>query len=76
MIIDILSKIFDMVVNKVALPIAVLCAILLFVPKNILQEIEVLSIVNTYRGIIWIIFLFSFLIHIYDKGKLLVNYIK
>lgn len=76
MITEVLSKIFDVVVNKVALPISLLCAILLFIPKNILQDIEVLSIVNSYRGIIWIIFLFSFLIYTYDKGKLLVNYIK
>ncbi len=76
MIIEVLSKIFDVVVNKVALPIALLCALLLFTPISILQKIEVLPIVNNFRGIIWIIFLFSFLIYIYDKGKLLVNYIK
>lgn len=75
MITEILSKIFDVVVNKIALPITILCGILLFAPKSILHDIEVLSIVNTYRGIIWIIFLFSFLIYVYDKGKLIVSYI-
>ena len=76
MIIEILSKIFDVIVNKIALPIAILYALLLFMPKSILREIEVLTIVDTYRGIIWIIFLFSILVYGYEKGKTLIAYIK
>jgi hypothetical protein len=73
MITEILSKIFDVIINRVALPIAILCSILLFMPKSILEQIEVLPIVNSFRGVIWIIFLFSFLIYGYEKGKSLIN---
>jgi hypothetical protein len=76
MINEILSKIFDVIVNKVAFPIAILCGLLLFLPQNILAKMEVLPIVNIYRGIIWILFLFSSLIYLYDKGKTFVNFIK
>lgn len=76
MIIEILSKIFDVIINKIALPIAVLCALLLFIPKSILRVIEVLTIVDSYRGVIWIVFLFSILVYSYEKGKTLFAYIK
>ncbi|MEJ2105023.1 MAG: super-infection exclusion protein B, partial [Ignavibacteriaceae bacterium] len=76
MIIEILSKIFDVIVNKIALPIAVLCALLLFIPKSFLRDIEVLTIVDSYRGVIWIVFLFSILVYSYEKGKTLFSYIK
>ena len=75
MITEILSKIFDVVINKVALPTAILCALLIFLPKSVLSNIDVLTIVNSYRGIIWLIFLFSFLMYTYDKGKILTKVI-
>ncbi len=65
---EILTKIFEVVTNKISLPVAILVAILLFNPLNIIYKFELEDFVSSNKSILWIIFLFAIILYLYEKS--------
>jgi hypothetical protein len=73
---EILSKILEIVNNKISLPVALLCGLLLFGPDWILDKLGVLTFVSSTKAVISLTFLFSVDLYSYEKGKKLHQYLK
>ncbi len=65
---EILAKIFEIINNRISLPISFLCALLLFGPGHLLAKIELEYFVSSNRSTIWLFFLFSSILYIYEKS--------
>jgi hypothetical protein len=66
---EILSKIFEVLNNKISLPVAIFCGFLLLAPNWVLQKMDILAFVTSSRTVISLAFLFSTLVYGYEKGK-------
>lgn len=73
---EILSKIFEVVNNKISLPVAILSGFLAFGPKWLLDKMDVSVFASSSRPTIMLVFLFSGLLYTYEKSKRISEFFK
>jgi len=73
---DTLSKILEILTNKFSLPVAILCAFLLYAPDSLLAKFDLAAFASSTRETIVLIFLFSMLLYAYEKAKKAFQYFK
>jgi len=71
---EIIVKIIEIISNKISLPVAIFMAFLLFCPDSILKDIGIKDFINDNRKYIWLIFLFSTILYLYEKSKVFIKY--
>lgn len=73
---EVFVKILEIINNKISLPVAITSVLLLFLPENLIDKMGLRSFLSSNKGFIWIIFLFSSTIYLYEKTKNLINFVR
>ena len=73
---EILTKIFEILNNKIALPVALFGALLLFLPDSVLAYLALDEFARGNRTLLALFFLFALISYLYEKVKALLSYMK
>lgn len=73
---EILSKIIDFLNDKFSFPVAILCALLLFLPDWVLMRLNLLAFVESAEALISLTLIFSSILYLYGRGKKFSRYLK
>ena len=71
---ELIAKILEVINNKISLPIAIFCAVLLLLPKSLTEQISISYFIKTNKDTIWLFFLFSTILYSYEKTKVIISY--
>ncbi len=66
---DILWKIIEFIKITIALPVSLFTLFLIAAPNELLDKMSLTNFVSENKGVLWLIFLFSGLLYIHEKGK-------
>lgn len=73
---EIIAKIIEIVSSKISLPIALFMGVLLFSPIEFLDQIHLKKFVENNLTSIWLFFIFSTILYLYDLTKKIINWSK